>query len=61
MNDKKDHCLLCGEEIKGGSPYSVCYDPHHEGNVWGGDTHEYIGYICEKCGRKIKHAPKEHF
>lgn len=45
-------CLLCGDPIED-SPFSVCYDPEWEHNVWGGDTHETIGLLCSPCGEKV--------
>ena len=61
-NERADmeRCLICGKEISpdGGSPYSVCYDPAWEYNVWGGDSHEYIGYLCWDCGEKLKTKAK---
>lgn len=51
-----EKCLLCNIEIKDdqGSPYSVCLDQCWKQNTWGGDTHEYLGYLCEKCGKEIE-------
>jgi predicted RNA-binding Zn-ribbon protein involved in translation (DUF1610 family) len=50
-----ERCLVCRKDItnKNGSPYSVCYDPHWETNVWGGDSHKHVGYLCENCGKKL--------
>lgn len=45
-------CLLCKMPL-GNSPYSVCYDASFERNVWGGDSHDYVGYICVKCGNRL--------
>jgi len=63
-------CLICAKIIKDAndgiessagsphpsafSPYSICYDLSYKTNVWGGDSHEYVGYICEECGAKLK-------
>ncbi len=53
---KPGKCLICDKVItdKSGSPYSVSYDYVYMHNVWGGDSHEYIGYLCEECGAKLK-------
>lgn len=49
------HCLVCGKDIyKKGTPWTLCFDPEFERNVWGGDTHDYIGYFCTECGPKVK-------
>ena len=47
-------CVLCDKPIEAGhSPFSICYDPEWEHNVWGGDTHESLGLLCVQCGEKI--------
>jgi hypothetical protein len=54
-----DKCLICHRNIKDG-PYCVCYDPDWKINVWGGDSHRYVGYLCNKCGKKLqKEANKQ--
>lgn len=52
VNDAR--CLVCGGSLEeGGGPYSVCYDGPWRVNVWGGDTHEYIGHLCRTCGDRM--------
>jgi len=43
-------CGFCAEVVP--LPYSVCYDPEHERNCWGGDTHEAFIYFCERCAQE---------
>lgn len=49
-------CLLCGAELghEKGSAYSVCFDEPWIRNHWGGETHEYIGYLCDACGKRLQ-------
>lgn len=55
-----DVCLNCGKTFteKWQTPWSICYDPSYKTNVWGGDSHEYIGYLCGRCGRKFDKRAK---
>jgi hypothetical protein len=55
LPEEKDKCLLCDEILteEGTSPYSLCYDPSYKTNCWGGDSHDYIGFFCRKCGKKL--------
>ncbi len=57
---KTEKCLICDKIItdESGSPYSVCYDSKYKVNVWGGDSHEYVGYLCEECGAKLEAKAK---
>lgn len=49
-----NNCLICGKEVsKNGTPYTVCKDEFYKHNVWGGDSHEIIGYVCEDCFKKL--------
>lgn len=47
-------CLLCDAEVDYSCSFSVCDDPEHLANVWGGDTHEYVGYLCDECGEMFQ-------
>lgn len=50
-----EKCLICKKNIsQNGTPYSVCFDSEFESNVWGGDSHDIIGYLCKNCFDKIK-------
>ena len=50
-----ERCIICKIELDDkGTPYSVCYDPEFEHNVWGGDSHEYVGYLCKSCFDGLK-------
>ncbi len=48
---KLDCCFFCRGRVdeRLGTPYSICYDPEWRVNIWGGDTHRYLAYICEAC------------
>jgi hypothetical protein len=39
-------CYLCKRDE---SPWSICYDPEHARNVWGGDTHLIRAEFCKDC------------
>ena len=50
----KSHCLFCKKTLNDKhTAYSVCYDPCWKENVWGGDSHQYIGYLCDECGEEM--------
>jgi hypothetical protein len=55
-------CLWCKQPMPAPSPYksqgarspwSVCFDPSYRENVWGGDTHEIKGYLCQDCAETL--------
>ncbi len=49
-----DVCCQCNAPLHGGdSPWSVCFDPCYKSNVWGGDTHEVCGLLCQKCAASV--------
>lgn len=51
---KEGCCSLCDAPLEGhSSPWSICFDPSWEGNVWGGDTHEYRAVLCQECAEKL--------
>ena len=38
VDSQIDQCGICGCVLEGGdSPWSICFDPHWEGDMWGGD------------------------
>lgn len=47
-------CAICGEPSNDTGKFTVCHDPEFAANVWGGDTHEVIGHVCQKCGTRCK-------
>ena len=55
-----DRCLICGKKIPDDSPYSVCFDPDYKRNVWGGDSHQYIGLLCEEDGLKLNKKAEQY-
>lgn len=58
MADKS--CLLCDVPLPAeGTRWSVCEDAAFESNVWGGDSHEYVGYLCDECGERLKRGPQK--
>lgn len=34
-------------------PWSICYDPEWKRNTWGGETHEYRGWLCQACAERL--------
>lgn len=54
MMDERDldSCWKCKVPTDN-SPYSICYDAEWKRNVWGGDTHVYIAYICNMCAKEL--------
>lgn len=49
-----DCCSLCGAELDNGfSPWSICFDPFFDRNLWGGDSHEYRALLCQECAEKL--------
>ena len=47
-------CKLCKKKLlNNSSPWSLCYDPQYKINIWGGDTHEYRGILCQECAEKL--------
>lgn len=58
--DEKNKCVRCGSELHGGhSPWSICFDPYWQENVWGGDSHETRGMFCQVCAEKIITGKRE--
>lgn len=58
--ESEDHCKTCficdkkpKKKGRNWSPYSVCYDPMYKKNTWGGDSHEYVGLLCDDCMRTL--------
>lgn len=45
-------CGICLSAVAHG-PVSICYDPHWEINIWGGDSHRYICAMCDACFQKM--------
>jgi hypothetical protein len=53
------NCFICHKRISNSS-WSVCYDPEYKHNVWGGDSHQYVSYIHDKCVKKILKEAEQH-
>lgn len=50
-------CCNCGEELEGeDSPWVVSFDPMYKVNMWGGDTYEFRGHLCQKCVLKMANS-----
>lgn len=64
--DTDSECILCGHALTNDTQaedgvnraFSVCSDPCWRNNVWGGDTHKILGYICLKCTLTKLREPK---
>jgi hypothetical protein len=41
-------CIKCKCEMNNGA-HTICFDPEWERNVWGGDTHKILGWLCGEC------------
>ena len=47
-------CCSCGIKLEEGeSPWNVSYDPEYKVNVWGGDTYEFKGSLCQSCAESL--------
>ena len=46
-------CPICKKPTEEDGPFSLCFDPVWRGNMWGGDSHEYVCFVCEDCGRRV--------
>jgi hypothetical protein len=54
VGELKKTCTRCDAALADWrSPWTICYDPMWENNVWGGDSHEYRGFLCQKCAEDL--------
>lgn len=51
---EKASCLICEQTLTGPTRHSVCDDPQFAENMWGGDSHRIIGYLCDECGERMQ-------
>lgn len=58
-----ERCVICKREVPENNPFGIYYDPEAEYNVWGGDTYETLGALCEECvenlGAEVRRAYRE--
>lgn len=46
-------CGQCKCKLTESTPFTLCYDPYHKNNVWGGDSHETVAYLCVQCAQAL--------